>query len=121
MRQGEIDCVIVGADRITADVVFNKIGTYMHAVCANAHGIPFYVAAPHSTFDYVHTEDQVMIEERDRDEVAYYGRYATIPDGVPVRNPAFDATPLSLVSALITETGVIRPAAGTVAGKRRVI
>jgi len=121
MRQGEIDCVIVGADRITADAVFNKIGTYMHAVCANAHGIPFYVAAPHSTFDHEHTQDQITIEERDRDEVAYYGRYATIPEGVPVRNPAFDATPLSLVSALITENGVIRPAAGTVAGKRRVI
>jgi len=121
MRRREIDCVIVGADRITSDAVFNKIGTYMHAVCANAHAIPFYVAAPSSTFDHEYTEDQVTIEERDRDELAYYGRHATIPEGVPVRNPAFDATPLSLVSAIITENGVILPAATQVAGKRRVI
>lgn len=121
MRRREIDCVIVGADRITPDAVFNKIGTYMHAVCAKAHGIPLYVAAPSSTFDPEHTEDQVTIEERGRDELAYYGRHATIPEGVPVRNPAFDATPLSLVSAIITENGVILPAATQVAGKRRVI
>lgn len=120
MRRGEIDCVLVGADRITADVVFNKVGTYMHAVCAGAHGIPFYVAAPCSTFDLDNTEYQVRIEERDRDELANYGRHTTIPDGVPVRNPAFDATPLSLVSALITEKGLIRPAEGSIAGRHRV-
>lgn len=109
MRKGEIDCVIVGADRITPDAVFNKIGTYMHAVCAYAHSLPFYVAAPLSTFDPMHIEDEIIIEERDRDEVAFYGNYATVPEKVPVRNPAFDATPLTLVSAIITESGILRP------------
>lgn len=110
MRKGEIDCVVVGADRITPDAVFNKVGTYMHAVCAGAHGIPFYVAAPLSTFDPVHTEDEIEIEERGREEVAGFSHRITVPDGVPVRNPAFDATPLSLVTALITDKGIIRPA-----------
>jgi methylthioribose-1-phosphate isomerase len=109
MRNGEIDCVIVGADRITHDAVFNKIGTYMHAVCARAHSLPFYVAAPLSTFDPVHSGSEIMIEERDRDEVAFYGSHATVPEGVPVRNPAFDATPLELVSAIVTESGVLQP------------
>ncbi len=109
MRNGEIDCVIVGADRITHDAVFNKIGTYMHAVCARAHSLPFYVAAPLSTFDPVHGESEIVIEERDRDEVAFYGGHATVPEGVPVQNPAFDATPLDLVSAIVTESGVLRP------------
>jgi len=123
MRKGEIDCVIVGADRITRDAVFNKVGTYMHAVCAKSHDIPFYAAAPFSTFDHVHTEQEIEIEERERDEVAHFSGHATVPDGVPVRNPAFDATPISLITALITERGVIRPASGWVqiAGKRRVI
>lgn len=123
MRKGEIDCVIVGADRITRDAVFNKIGTYMHAVCAKSHNIPFFVAAPTSTFDSVHAEGEIEIEERGRDEVAqWYGR-VTVPATVPVRNPAFDATPLSLVTALITEQGVIRPASRwrEFAGKHRVI
>jgi len=109
MRKGEIDCVIVGADRITPDAVFNKVGTYMHAVCAHAHSLPFYVAAPLSTFDPMHTEEEIVIEERDRDEVAFYGSYATVPERVPVRNPAFDATPLTLISSIITESGIIRP------------
>jgi methylthioribose-1-phosphate isomerase len=123
MRKGEIDCVIVGADRITRDAVFNKVGTYMHAICAKSHNIPFFVAAPFSTFDLVHTEQEIEIEERERDEVANFSGHATVPDNVPVRNPAFDATPLSLVTALITERGVIRPASGwaDIAGKRRVI
>jgi methylthioribose-1-phosphate isomerase len=123
MRKGEIDCVIVGADRITRDAVFNKIGTYMHAVCSKSHDIPFFVAAPFSTFDRIHTEDEIEIEERERGEVSHSFGHATVPDGVPVRNPAFDATPLPLVTALITEQGVIRPASGWVeiAGKHRVI
>lgn len=123
MRKGEIDCVLVGADRITRDAVFNKVGTYMHAVCAKSHDIPFFVAAPVSTFDRVHSEEEIDIEERARDEVAHFSGHATVPDGVPVRNPAFDATPLSLVTALITERGVIRPASGwsEIAGKHRVI
>ena len=109
MRTGTIDLVIVGADRITQDAVFNKIGTYMHAVCARHHGIPFYVAAPLSSFDPDHTEADVVIEERDRIEVATCGIRTTVPEGVKVRNPAFDATPVKLVTAIITEQGVLHP------------
>ena len=109
MRSGGIDAVIVGADRITRDAIFNKIGTYMHAVCARHHAIPFYVAAPLSTFDGIHGEREVPIEERGRDELAAMGNRTLIPDGVPVRNFAFDATPMELVSAVVTERGVFRP------------
>jgi methylthioribose-1-phosphate isomerase len=109
MRTGTIDAVIVGADRITGDAVFNKIGTYMHAVCARHHGIPFYVAAPLSTFDETRTEREVTIEERGREELAVMGNRTLVPDGVPVKNYAFDATPMELVSAIITERGVVRP------------
>ena len=109
MRKGEISLVLVGADRITRDAVFNKIGTYMHAVCARHHGIPFYVAAPRSTFDLRLNEEGVTIEERERSEVSRCGGRTLVPDGAGVWNPAFDATPLSLVSAIITEEGVLRP------------
>ena len=109
MKQETIDMVIVGADRITHDAVFNKIGTYMLAVCARHHGIPFYVAAPLSTFDPDHSETDVVIEERNRIEVATCGKRTTVPKGVKVRNPAFDATPMQLVTAVITEQGVLRP------------
>ena len=109
MRTSTIDAVIVGADRITGDTVFNKIGTYMHAVCARHHAIPFYVAAPLSTFDHELAEKDVVIEERSRDEVARCGARTTVPEGVKVRNPAFDATPMELVTAVITEQGVLRP------------
>ena len=109
MRTSKIDAVVVGADRITSDAVFNKIGTYMHAVCARHHGIPFYVAAPLSTFDPVNTADAVIIEERGRDEVTTMGNRIFVPDRAGVSNPAFDATPMELVSAIITENGVIRP------------
>ncbi len=108
MRAGAIDAVIVGADRITHDAVFNKIGTYMHAVCARHHGIPFYVAAPLSTFDPDNAEKDVMIEERGREEVTVMGNRTYVPDGAKVKNPAFDATPLNLVTAIITEKGVLR-------------
>jgi methylthioribose-1-phosphate isomerase len=108
MRAGTIDAVVVGADRITHDAVFNKIGTYMHAVCARHHGIPFYVAAPLSTFDPVKGERDVTIEERGRDEVTVMGSRTYVPDGAKVKNPAFDATPMALVTAIITETGVLR-------------
>jgi len=109
MRTSAIDAVIVGADRITRDAVFNKIGTYMHAVCAKHHGIPFYVAAPLSTFDATRTERDVTIEERSREELAVMGNRTLIPSGVPVKNFAFDATPVELVTAIITERGVFRP------------
>lgn len=109
MRQGKIDCVVVGADRITRDAVFNKIGTYMHAVCAKHHNIPFYVAAPISTFDVNAVEADIVVEERNRDEVAAFWGKPTVPAGVPVINYAFDATPLDLVTAIITEKGVFYP------------
>jgi methylthioribose-1-phosphate isomerase len=109
MRRGRIDLVLVGADRITRDAVFNKIGTYMHAVCARHHDIPFYVAAPRSTFDPVSSESGVAIEERAREEVSRCGERVLVPDRARVENPAFDATPLSLVTAIITEEGVLRP------------
>ena len=108
MRKEMIDLVVVGADRITRDAVFNKIGTYMHAVCAHAHGIPFYVAAPLSTFDEEAKEGDIIIEERSREEIATFGERTTIPDSVKVYNPAFDATPVSLITGIITEYGIIR-------------
>jgi methylthioribose-1-phosphate isomerase len=109
MRRGRIDLVIVGADRITRDAVFNKVGTYMHAVCAMHHGIPFYVAAPRSTFDPLSLEGGVIVEERAREEVSRCGDCILVPDGARVENPAFDSTPLSLVSAIVTEDGILRP------------
>ena len=109
MRTEKIDAVIVGADRITSDAVFNKIGTYMHAVCARHHKIPFYVAAPLSTFDAQRKARDVVIEERGRDEIARIGNRTFVPPAVPVKNPAFDATPMELVSAIIMENGIIRP------------
>ncbi|MDK2975084.1 MAG: methylthioribose-phosphate isomerase [Methanofollis sp.] len=109
MRRGEIDCVVVGADRITDDAVFNKIGTYMHAVCARHHQIPFYVAAPLSTFDPGRIESEVLIEERDRAEIAAFNGKQTVPVGVRCTNYAFDTTPLDLISGIITENGVLLP------------
>jgi len=109
MQAGEVDCVIVGADRITRDAVFNKVGTYMHAVSARHHGIPVYVAAPRSTFDPGSSAADVVVEERAREEVSCIGNRRVVPDDAGVRNPAFDATPLALVSALITEDGILRP------------
>ncbi|WP_292520461.1 S-methyl-5-thioribose-1-phosphate isomerase [Methanoculleus sp.] len=109
MRKGKIDLVIVGADRITKDAVFNKIGTYMHAVAARHHKIPFYVAAPVSTFDLSRRETDIIVEERDRSELAYCGDRQLVPDDVKVLNYAFDATPLDLIDGIITEIGVLRP------------
>ncbi|HIE31234.1 MAG TPA: S-methyl-5-thioribose-1-phosphate isomerase [Methanosarcinales archaeon] len=109
MRKGLIDRVIVGADRITRDVVFNKIGTYTHSVLAKEHDIPFYVAAPISTFDPVRLEYDVVIEERDPDELRRIGDVMLAPAGAMVHNPAFDATPVENITAVITEDGVIYP------------
>ncbi len=109
MHTGTIDAVVVGADRITRDAVFNKIGTYMHAVCARFHNIPFYVAAPLSTFDAQNWERDVIIEERGRDEVTTMGCRVYVPDAAVVKNYAFDATPMNLVTAIITEQGVMHP------------
>jgi methylthioribose-1-phosphate isomerase len=81
----------------------------MHAVCARHHKIPFYVAAPLSTFDAQRKARDVVIEERGRDEIARIGNRTFVPPAIPVKNPAFDATPMELVSAVITENGIIRP------------
>ncbi len=109
MRRGEIDAVIVGADRVAANGdVANKIGTYSVAVLARRHGIPFYVAAPLSTIDTATaTGDDILIEERDASEITGYGGTQWAPVGVAVRNPVFDVTPAELVTALITECGVV--------------
>jgi methylthioribose-1-phosphate isomerase len=113
MRKNTIDAVLVGADRITCDVVFNKIGTYMHAVCARYHKIPFYVAAPLSTFDTEKRELDVIIEERGREEVTRIGNLCVVPDAAEVKNYAFDATPMDLVTAIITERGILHPPVNT--------
>ncbi|HJJ46971.1 MAG TPA: S-methyl-5-thioribose-1-phosphate isomerase [Methanocorpusculum sp.] len=109
MQQKKIDAVIVGADRITKDGIFNKIGTYMHAVCAKHHNIPFYVTAPISTFDKETEMKDIIVEERKREEISEMFGKNTVPKDVPVINYAFDATPLNLVSAIITEKGVLYP------------
>jgi len=109
MQKGMVDKVIVGADRIVRDAVFNKIGTYTVSVVARHHGIPFYVAAPKSTFDWGKKAEDVVIEERGREELIYCGNRQLAPLNVKVYNPAFDPTPLENVTAIITEYGIIEP------------
>lgn len=111
MSRGEVDLVIVGADRVAANGdVANKIGTYTLAVLAQRHAVPFYVAAPRSTFDTSLADGRAIpVEERSPGEVTGYGAARWAPQGVMVRNPAFDITPAELVSALITECGILRP------------
>jgi methylthioribose-1-phosphate isomerase len=111
MKQGKVDCVVVGADRIAANGdAANKIGTYMVAVLANRHSIPFYVAAPVSTVDLsTPTGEQIPIEERDSREVTHVREHRLSPEGVDVQNPAFDVTPNELIAAIITDRGVARP------------
>jgi methylthioribose-1-phosphate isomerase len=110
MSKGMIKKVIVGADRITSDgYVFNKIGTYQIAVLAAEHHIPFYVAAPSSTFDLKTAHNEVVIEEREAKEIAIVGRKRIVPKGVRVFNPVFDETPPTFVEAIITEKGIILP------------
>ena len=110
MSRGEIDCVIVGADRIAANGdVANKIGTYTLAVLCKEHQLPFYVAAPLSTIDFSLAEgSEIPIEERGADEVVFHGGKRLAPEGIEVRNPAFDITPARLVTAIISEHGVVR-------------
>ena len=118
MQKQMISAVITGADRIAANGdAANKIGTYSIAVLARAHGIPFYVAAPSSTFDMqTSSGSEIPIEERHRKEIATGMGQQTVPDGVDVWNPAFDVTPAELIRAIITERGVITPVgAATVA------
>jgi methylthioribose-1-phosphate isomerase len=109
MSKGEVDVVVVGADRIAANGdVANKIGTYALAVLAKRHGIPFYVAAPLSTFDpKIPDGSHIPIEERPADEVTGYRGARWAPEGVSVRNPAFDVTPAELITGIICEKGVV--------------
>ena len=102
--------MIVGADRIAANGdTANKIGTYTVAVLANAHGVPFYVAAPFSTIDVAtKTGDAIPIEERSAVEVTDIGATRIAPEGISVRHPAFDVTPARLITAIITDRGVLR-------------
>jgi len=111
MKKGEIDMVIVGADRIAANGDFaNKIGTYGLSILAKFHNIPFYVAAPRSTFDLnLRSGDDIIIEMRDRLEVLKINGKMIAPPSVDVWNPAFDVTPHHLVTAFITNMGIIRP------------
>jgi len=110
IARGMIKKVIVGADRVLrTGHVFNKIGTYQVAVLANKHKIPFYAAAPLSSFDLKSSPDQVTIEERSFDEVVMMGSKRVVPKGVRVFNPAFDITPPELISGIITEKGVLTP------------
>jgi methylthioribose-1-phosphate isomerase len=110
MRLGDVDLVVVGADRIAANGdVANKIGTYGVAVLANVHDIPFYVAAPLSTIDLNTTDgSKIPIEERNDREVTHVGPHRLTPVGARIRNPAFDVTPAKYVTAIITERGVAR-------------
>jgi len=109
MKQRKIDCVIVGADRIAANGdAANKIGTYSLSIIAKEHNVPFYVAAPASTFDLsIASGDEIPIEERHSDEVTSISGNKIAPDGIKVFNPAFDVTPASNIAAIITERGVI--------------
>jgi methylthioribose-1-phosphate isomerase len=109
-QQGQFDAVVVGADRIAANGdAANKIGTYTVAVLANAHGVPFYVAAPVSTIDAdCPNGAAIPIEERSADEVTQIGGVRVAPEGVAVRHPAFDVTPAKLITAIITDRGVLR-------------
>ncbi len=111
MKAGKIHGVVVGADRITSKgFVANKIGTYPLAVLAKYHNVPFYVAAPDSTFDMsLNFGDEIEIEERDHDEVRHFGEKLTAPADMPVFNPAFDVTPPELITAIFTNKGVLKP------------
>lgn len=111
MKEGRIQCVIVGADRIAANGdTANKIGTYSVAILAAAHQIPFYVAAPTSTLDFaLGTGDEIPIEERAAEEITEGFGKLTAPEGVKVYSPAFDVTPAKLITAIVTEKGIARP------------
>jgi methylthioribose-1-phosphate isomerase len=110
MARGAIKRVIVGADRVLrSGHVFNKIGTYQVAILASRHKVPFYVAAPLSTFDFESAPGDVVIEERSTDEVTKVGRKRVAPKGVRIFNPAFDMTPPELITGIITEKGVLKP------------
>jgi len=114
MQKKMIDCIITGADRIVENLdAANKIGTYNLAVLAKFHKIPFYLAAPSSSFDHsVESGDKIKIEERSPEEVTNFWGRRTAPQKVKIFSPAFDVTPANLITAIITDKGIIR-------GKRR--
>ncbi len=114
MAQGRVEAVVVGADRIAANGdTANKIGTYTHAVSAKYAGIPFYVVAPLSTFDTsIASGAEIVIEERPADEMRWWRSEPTAPADIAVWNPAFDVTPAELITAIITEVGVLKPPYG---------
>jgi methylthioribose-1-phosphate isomerase len=108
LSSGRINKIVVGADRITNDgYVFNKIGTYQMAVLADRHSIPFYPVAPYSSFDLHNTHDKIRIEERNFDEIIRFRGRRIVPRGVSVANPVFDITPPMLISAIISDKGLI--------------
>jgi methylthioribose-1-phosphate isomerase len=109
MKEGRVNAVITGADRIASNGdSANKIGTYGVAILARHHGIPFYIAAPSSTFDLSLADGSMIpIEQRSPQEITHGFGTQTAPDGIDVYNPAFDVTPASLITAIITERGVI--------------
>ena len=111
MKSGKVNAVVVGADRIAANGdTANKIGTYMVAVLAREHGVPFYVAAPVTTLDLsLASGEEIPIEERDSTEITHIREHRLAPEGVDVHNPAFDVTPNALITAIITDKGVARP------------
>ena len=112
MARGQVDIIFTGADRIASNGdTANKIGTYMLAVLARHHRIPFYIVAPRSTFDLaIKSGKQIPIEERKSEEVTHFAGMATAPRGVKVYNPAFDVTPAKLITGIVTEYGIIYPA-----------
>jgi methylthioribose-1-phosphate isomerase len=111
MKQGMIDVVIVGADRIAANGdTANKIGTYTVAIAAKAHNVPFYIAAPHSTIDMsIASGEEIPIEERDREEVTHINGKIICAEGVNIINPGFDVTPAEYITGIITESGIYKP------------
>ncbi|UCC23537.1 MAG: S-methyl-5-thioribose-1-phosphate isomerase, partial [Planctomycetota bacterium] len=118
MKQGKIDAVITGADRIAANGdAANKIGTYSLSILARKHNVPFYIAAPSSTFDLsIKSGAEIPIEQRGADEVRFFGGTKVAPDGVDIYSPAFDVTEAKDIAAIITERGVIeKPTAGKIA------
>lgn len=109
MQEGKINKVVIGADRVARGGVANKIGSLMVALAAKRFEVPFYVAAPKSTFDDEISIFDVEIEERDPDEVVYYGKCRVAPEGTDVENPAFDIVPSDLITGIITEEGILEP------------
>jgi methylthioribose-1-phosphate isomerase len=109
MSRGLVNCAVTGADRIVKDAVINKIGTYSIAVLAHEHQIPYYAAAPLSTFDLSHVAENITIEERSSEEITKVGSKIIAPLGTKTLNPAFDVTPMKYVTAVICEKGVLTP------------